>query len=153
MNTVAAPGVVVKHPKKRNYRQRAHSNPLRCSYSRPSQYRRSRDRRKLAVFGNSGVISISAIRACRAAAFDDGRKKLKFSKNFFFFFKVLSNAQIAANLRLSTQNVVKNGFWTKKSFFGEKCSGQFFQKSDLSADRRPARNSRKIAVTPLFGNQ
>ena len=32
----------------------------------------------------SGVISISAIRACGAAAFDDGRKKLKFSKNFFF---------------------------------------------------------------------
>ena len=32
----------------------------------------------------SGVISISAIRACGAAAFDDGRKKLKFSKAFFF---------------------------------------------------------------------
>ena len=46
----------------------------------------------------SGVISFSAIRASGAAAFDDGRKRLKFQKTFFFSkffsFKFLSNVQL-----------------------------------------------------------
>ena len=50
----------------------------------------------LYIVAGSGVISIFAIRACGAAVFDDGRKKLKFSKKIFFsnlfFFKFLSNA-------------------------------------------------------------
>ena len=104
----------------------------------------------------SGVISISAIRACGAAAFDYGRKKLKFSKNFFFqffFFKFLStasNLQMAANWRVLTQNVVKR-FLDEKVIFWRKMLVSNFQKSDLSGGRRCrlARNSRKIAVTPL----
>ena len=88
-------------------------------------------------------------------------KKKKFSKkkfsNFFFlsfFLQICCQMlQITANLRPSTQHFVKKLFFRRIShFLAKKCSGQFFQKSDLSAGggrRQPARNSRKIAVTPL----
>ena len=80
----------------------------------------------------SGVISISAIRACDAAAFDDGRKKLKFSKKKYFPIFFSSNfcqmLQIAANLRLSTQNVVKKRFLDEKVIFWRKMFGTIFFK-------------------------
>ena len=54
---------------------------------------------------------------------------------------------ITENLGLLTQNVGKNGFFGEHFF-----RDNFFKKSDLSASsgrRRSARDSRKIAVTPL----
>ena len=69
----------------------------------------------------SGVISISAIRACGAAAFDDGRKKLKFSKNFFFpksfFFKFLSNASNSCKFAAINSKCCKKKVSGRKSHF------------------------------------
>ena len=106
------------------------------------------------LYSDSGVISISAIRACGAAAFDNGRKnennqkKKNFKKkNFNLFFQIYflqiccQMLLITANLRPSTQHFVKKTVFRRIShFLAKKCLGQFFQKSDLSAGggrRRP----------------
>ena len=89
------------------------------------------DAEKKVLRKGSGVISISAIRACDAAAFDDGRKKLKFSKkknSNFFSLNFCQMLQISANLRLSTQNVVKKRFLDEKVIFWRKMYGTIFSK-------------------------
>ena len=98
---------------------------------------------------NSGVISISAIRACGAAAVNDGHKKRKFSttKNIFIFFclkffflqifclNASTNCKFAA---IYSKCCKKRVFGRKSHFLARHFSGRFYQKSDLSGGcRRP----------------